>query len=85
MCRFLLQDVARFKKNEPGSSLISAVKIGRLAITGAELVYGFDPVFRPQYGKIVCIGDCTKRLAKDEGYIHVPGCPPRRRDLIDIL
>lgn len=85
MCRFLLQDVARFKKNEPGSSLISAVKLGRLAITGAELVYGFDPVVRPQYGKIVCIGDCTKRLAKEEGYIHVPGCPPRRRDFIDIL
>jgi hypothetical protein len=85
MCRFLLQDVARYKKDEPGSSLISAVKLGRLAITGAELVYGFDPVVRPEYKKVICIGDCTKKLAKEGGYAHVPGCPPQRRDFIDLL
>jgi uncharacterized protein (DUF362 family) len=85
MCRFLLQDVARFKKGDPISSFLSTVKLGKLAITGAELVYGFDPVVRPQYGKVICIGDCTKRLAKEMGYVFVSGCPPSRKDLIDIL
>jgi hypothetical protein len=85
MCRFLLQDVARYKKGDPISSCLSTVKLGKLAITGAELVYGFDPVVRPQYGKVICIGDCTKKLAKERGYVHVPGCPPQRRDFIDRL
>ena len=85
MCRFLLQDVARFKTSEPLASFVNAVKLGTLAITGAELVYGFDPVVRPEYKKIFCIGDCTKKLAKARGYVHVPGCPPRRKDLIRFL
>jgi uncharacterized protein (DUF362 family) len=85
MCRFLLQDVARFRKKEPGASLVSAVKLGRLAMTGGELVYGFDPVIRPRYGRVICIGDCTGKLAKEKGYVHVPGCPPLRKDLVDRL
>lgn len=85
MCRFLLQDVARFKAKEPIASFVSAVKLGTLAFTGAELVYGFDPVVRPEYKKVICIGDCTKKLARERGYAHVPGCPPSRRDFMDIL
>jgi hypothetical protein len=64
---------------------LSRGRLIRLAITGAELVYGFDPVVRPEYKKIFCIGDCTKKLAKARGYVHVPGCPPRRKDLIRFL
>lgn len=85
MCRFLLQDVKRFRKEAPGASCRSAFKLGVLAITGAELVYGFDPVVRPEYGKVICIGDCTKKLARERGYVHVPGCPPGREDLLNRL
>jgi uncharacterized protein (DUF362 family) len=82
MCRFLLQDLARLKKSDLSSSFLSMCKLMKLAATGAEFVYGFDPAFRPEHRKIVCIGDCTKKLAKEKGYTHVPGCPPDRKNLL---
>jgi uncharacterized protein (DUF362 family) len=85
MCRFLLQDVARLKKNDLVSSFSGMCKLMRLAVTGAEFVYGFDPKFRHKHRKVVCIGDCTKKLAKEKGCTHVPGCPPDRKALLDKL
>lgn len=85
MCRFLLQDVARLKKNDLRSSAASMRKLMRLAISGAEFVYGFDPEFRAEHGKVVCIGDCTKKIAREKGYTHVPGCPPDRKALLEKL
>lgn len=85
MCRFLLHDATRLKKNDLRASFSGFCKFMKLSITGAELVYGFDPQFRHEHRKVLCIGDCTKKLAKEKGYSHIAGCPPNRKNLIDKL
>jgi len=37
------------------------------------------------HGKIVCIGNCTKRLSEKEDLDWVPGCPPNSTDVIKKL
>jgi uncharacterized protein (DUF362 family) len=30
----------------------------------------------PVYGRLICYGDCTRRLAQEHGLPWIPGCPP---------
>jgi uncharacterized protein (DUF362 family) len=30
----------------------------------------------PEYGRLICYGDCTRKLAQEHGIRWVPGCPP---------
>ena len=46
---------------------------------------GLNPQWRKEHPTVICIGECTRRLAKEGGYIHVPGCPPRPGDLNEYL
>jgi hypothetical protein len=42
---------------------------------------GSHPVFRREMHEVICIGECTRQLAEENGYTHVPGCPPTPRQL----
>lgn len=55
------------------------------SIRGAEIVMGSNPRWRKEYDTVICIGSCTKRLANENGYIYVPGCPPTLDDLYEHL
>jgi hypothetical protein len=55
------------------------------SVRGAEIVMGSNPEWRKEYGTVICVGSCTKRLAEDNGYIYVPGCPPTLDDLYRYL
>jgi len=35
-----------------------------------------------KHGKVVCVGNCTRELARKHNLIWVPGCPPRPMDII---
>lgn len=30
----------------------------------------------PEYGRLICYGDCTRKLAQEHGLKWIPGCPP---------
>ena len=46
---------------------------------------GSDPQWRKEYHTVICVGECTRRVAKEGDYIHIPGCPPTLNDLYDNL
>jgi hypothetical protein len=84
MCRYLFQDV---KHLGSGSFFQKAQMYGKLlryALIGADIVLGYDD-FAADSRKVICIGDCTKKMAHEKGYRHVGGCPPSKGDLLRLL
>jgi uncharacterized protein (DUF362 family) len=78
-CRAIFQD-ARDDILRPGH-LAAKRKLLARSIRGAEIVMGSNPRWRKEYDTVICIGSCTKRLAGENGYVYVPGCPPTLDDL----
>ncbi len=79
MCRYLFHDIQNnlFKTEHlPGE-----VKLLAQALKGAEIVYGSNPQWQQDYQTVICVGACTHRIAKEGGYIYIPGCPPTLDDL----
>ena len=79
MCRYLFHDLNRnaFKPNH----LSLTIKLLIHSIKGAEIIMGSNPQWRKDCETVICIGECTRRIAKEEGVIHIPGCPPTLNDL----
>ncbi len=36
-------------------------------------------------GKVICLGDCTREIAKENNLTHIEGCPPNSREILDNL
>ena len=82
-----------------GSELSAAIKriakTPRLAITigpkfayrflfaGIDVVSGREATVPGSHSGILCLGNCTKELAENNGYVWVTGCPPKMQDIID--
>lgn len=82
MCRYLFIDLRRNilkRKN-----LLAGAKLLPYSIKGAEIVMGSNPQWRREYGTVICIGACTRRVAQ-ESDIYIPGCPPTVSDLSNHL
>jgi uncharacterized protein (DUF362 family) len=79
MCREIFRNI----KHNPLSpkSFIAGGKLLRHSLTGAEIIMGTNPHWKNEYPTVICIGECTRRIAKQGGYIHIPGCPPSLSDL----
>ncbi|MBT4174754.1 DUF362 domain-containing protein [archaeon] len=50
-----------------------------------NIIAGPDYSKLPKKGKIICVGTCTKKLAKEKGYFHIDGCPPKVEEIIKWL
>jgi uncharacterized protein (DUF362 family) len=83
MCRYLFHEI-KHDALKP-RDLSAKLKLLTYSIKGAEFVMGSHPEWRREYGTVICIGNCTRRVAKEGGYIHIPGCPPTLDDLYDHL
>ncbi len=83
MCRYLFHEIKQdaIKPRD----LSAKLKLLGYAIKGAEFVMGSHPEWQKEYGTVICVGNCTRRVAKEGGYIHIPGCPPTLDDLYDHL
>jgi uncharacterized protein (DUF362 family) len=66
-------------------NLLAEAKLLPHLIKGAEIIMGLNPQWRQEYPTVICVGECTRRVAKEGGYIHIPGCPPRISDLYNNL
>jgi len=82
-CRSIFSDMKR-DVSKP-RNLRAKAKLAAHSIRGAEIVMGSSPYWRREHKTVICIGSCTKRLADENGYIHVPGCPPTLDDFYDYL
>ena len=85
MCRLSLIKLKKVRPKNLKHSFSMYLKLFKHSIKGAEFVFGSEPKFIPTYKKIICIGNCTKRLAQEKGYVHIPGCPPSKEDITRYL
>jgi uncharacterized protein (DUF362 family) len=83
MCRYLFHDIQHGLLR--GENLAAGVKLLALSVKGAEIIMGSNPQWRQEYDTVICVGECTRRVAKEGGYTHIPGCPPTRDDFYDNL
>jgi uncharacterized protein (DUF362 family) len=79
MCRYLFRDIQQNALKPRRLSL--NVKLLMCSIKGAEIIMGSNPQWRREYDTVICVGACTHRIAKEGGYIYIPGCPPTIEDL----
>ena len=79
MCRYLFRDVQRNILNR--RNLATATKLLPYTIKGAEIIMGSNAQWRKEYDTVICVGSCTRRVAKEGDYIYIPGCPPTPDDL----
>ena len=85
MCRFVFLNLKRFSKHNFIYSTIMKLKLMKYAVTGAEIVFGSKSHLKREYNQVICIGNCTEKLSKEKGYLHVPGCPPTKDDMLRYL
>ena len=83
MCRYLFRDLQQNLLK--GQNLSAGVKLLPYSMKGAEIVMGLNPQWRREYPTVICVGNCTRRVAKEGDFIHIPGCPPTISDLEDNL
>ena len=85
MCRMCLNHLLRLQVREIGRSFPIYGKLAQYAVKGADFVFGLRPQFEPKSRNVVCFGDCTKELAHENGYLHIPGCPPTKEGILKHL
>jgi len=83
MCRYLFHDI-QHDLIKP-KNFLAGVKLFIHSIKGAEIVMGLNPQWRREHDTVICVGACTRNLAKKGDYIHIPGCPPTPDDFYDNL
>jgi hypothetical protein len=83
MCRYIFRDIQHSLLK--GHNLSAGGKLFTLSISGVEILMGSDPKWRKEYNTVICVGECTRRMAKKGDYIHIPGCPPTISDFFDGL
>jgi uncharacterized protein (DUF362 family) len=77
MCRDLFGDLTRhpFRLH----SLKAIARLLRYVAVGAEIITGTRPVWQRKHKSVICVGECTRRIAESDGYRHIPGCPPTHK------
>ena len=50
-----------------------------------DIIQGVHAEIPDEHGKIICLGDCTKEIANENNLIHVRGCPPNSKDILEAL
>ncbi len=85
MCRLQLAEFRRFEFAGFLGLLRSWFRLAKCAVFGTDLVFGSKPDPKRASNRIICVGDCTRKYALDNGYVHVPGCPPSRDEIINKL
>lgn len=83
MCRYLFRDIQHNVLRRP--NLTAAIKLLAHSVKGAEIIMGLNPQWWKEYQTVICIGNCTRQVAKEGNYIYIPGCPPTPDDLCDHL
>ena len=82
MCRYVFSRIKRSPMEDIKYTILMYLKILKYAFTGAEIVIGSEPKFEARNKNVICIGNCTKKIAKEKGYKHIPGCPPTKGDML---
>jgi uncharacterized protein (DUF362 family) len=50
-----------------------------------DIIQGYHAEIPAKRGRIICLGDCTKKIAEESGFVYVKGCPPNSEEIIEAL
>ena len=50
-----------------------------------DVIQGKHAKIPEQHGKVICLGDCTREIAKKNNLTHIKGCPPNPHDILEAL
>jgi uncharacterized protein (DUF362 family) len=50
-----------------------------------HLLRGKSARFPDAPGRVLCIGDCCRKVAEERGTSFVPGCPPKPEDIVETI
>ncbi len=50
-----------------------------------DIIQGLHAEIPVKHGRIICLGDCTREIAKEKDFLYVKGCPPNSEDIIEAL
>ncbi len=50
-----------------------------------DIIMGHPEELPRDHGRIICLGDCTRRFARERDLVFVAGCPPDPEDLIRVF
>ena len=79
MCRYLFRDLQRVPSGL--DAVVARMKLLPYVIRGAEIIMGSNPSYLKERAHVICVGECTRTIAKENGYVHIPGCPPTVKKL----
>lgn len=82
MCRYVFFRIKRSPMEDIKYTILMYLKILKYGFTGAEIVIGSEPKFEARCKNVICIGNCTKKIAKENGYKYIPGCPPIKENML---
>jgi len=82
MCRYAFLRISKTPWEDIRYSLKMYLRLMRYAVTGADILIGSDPKLKTISPKVICVGNCTKEIACDNGYEYVPGCPPQKEQML---
>jgi len=61
-------------------------KLAYYALLGRlHIVQGKNACIPPLKGRVICFGDCTRELSRKGGYTWIPGCPPKKEEVLEKL
>jgi hypothetical protein len=50
-----------------------------------DIIQGMHAKIPEEHGRVICLGDCTREIAKKNNLTHIKGCPPSPRDVLEAL
>lgn len=48
-----------------------------------DIIHGKHAKIPDSHGKVICLGDCTREIATKNNLLHIKGCPPDYKDIIE--
>ena len=82
VCTDILQEVRRSALRSP-KYFLQLLYYGYL--NRLDLLIGKDNSIPMHHGKVICVGDCTRVLAKENNVPCLKGCPPSAKDFFNVL
>lgn len=50
-----------------------------------DVIQGMHAKIPDEHGTVICLGDCTKKIAEKDNLMHIGGCPPNQKEILEAL
>lgn len=50
-----------------------------------DIIQGLHAKIPDEHGTVICLGDCTKKIAEKDNLMHIGGCPPNQKEILEAL